>query len=162
MNISFWSIGHKSNDTFEKLVQKYGQLCQRYRNTDLEIIDNARLSHGNDPRTQKKAEAELVLKKIDKGIKGSYRLVLLDEKGKQKTSREFASFLQSHENYFGQSRLIFLSGGPYGFDPQLYDLAQSKLSLSKMTFPHHLIRVLFMEQLYRAFTIIANEKYHND
>ncbi len=162
MSISFWSIGHKSNDVYSELVQKYFQLCQRYRNIDLQLLENNRLAHGNDPQKQKKAEAQLALQKLEKKINGPYRLFLLDEKGKQKTSREFASFLQSHENYYGQSHLIFLSGGPYGFDQSLYDLASGRLSLSKMTFPHHMVRVVFLEQLYRAFTIIANEKYHND
>lgn len=162
MRISFWSIGHKNNDAYEKLVQKYLKLSQRYRKIQLDIIDNSRLSLGKDVKQQKKAEADLVFKKLGKNHTGAYRLILLDEKGKQKSSREFASFLQAHDNYFGQSHLIFLSGGPYGFDDSLYEKAESRLGLSKMTFPHHLVRVLFMEQIYRAFTIIANEKYHND
>jgi 23S rRNA (pseudouridine1915-N3)-methyltransferase len=88
-------------------------------------------------------------------------LILLDEKGGEYSSVEFASFLQKRMNS-GVKNLVFVVGGAFGFSEKMYERANSKLSLSKMTFSHQLIRLIFAEQLYRAFTILRNEKYHNE
>ena len=99
-------------------------------------------------------------KKLLKGIAPGDELVLLDEKGKQFNSVEFASFLQKKFNA-GLKKMIFCIGGAYGFSEEVYMRSNSKISLSEMTFSHQMVRLIFLEQLYRAFTIIKGEPYHN-
>jgi 23S rRNA (pseudouridine1915-N3)-methyltransferase len=102
-------------------------------------------------------EGEQLLKKI----RGDDYIVLLDEKGSNYTSGGFAGFLQQRMNS-GIKTLTFVTGGAFGFSGEVYNAAHAKLSLSKMTFPHQLVRIIFMEQLYRALTILRNEPYHNE
>src|SRR5574344_2156394 len=106
---------------------------------------------------QKKAEGEKILPLID----STDSLVLLDEQGLGFTSRKFANFIEKQQ-IASVKNLIFLIGGPYGFSEEVYKRANNKISLSEMTFSHQIIRLLFAEQLYRAFTIINNESYHHD
>ena len=105
---------------------------------------------------QKKKEAEIILKNINSGD----QVILLDEQGKEFTSVQFSAFLE--KKMIGSiQHLVFIIGGPYGFDETVYQRADSKLSLSKMTFSHQMIRLFFLEQLYRAYTILKNEPYHH-
>ena len=104
---------------------------------------------------QKDKEGKLFLSKFQ----SNDFVVLLDEKGKSFTSVEYADFFQKRMN--ASQDLIFLIGGPFGFSKEIYDRANEKISLSKMTFSHQMVRLFFVEQLYRAFTIIKGEKYHN-
>ena len=106
---------------------------------------------------QKKLESDLIFSRLKRGDK----VVLLDEKGKSFTSVEFSKYLQKKMNS-GIKRLVFLVGGPYGFDKSIYDKYQDKLSLSKMTFSHQMVRLFFCEQLYRGMTILKNEPYHHE
>ena len=106
---------------------------------------------------QKEKEGELILAKTQ----NSDVLILLDENGKQMDSVAFSSYLQKHMNS-GIKTLIFVIGGPYGFSDDVYSRANGKLGLSKMTFSHQMVRILFLEQLYRSFTIIRNQPYHNN
>ena len=108
------------------------------------------------PAELKKKEAQLVLDRLQT----SDKLYLLDERGKMYTSEAFAEQLQTELNHTS-GRLIFLVGGAFGFDDRLYERANRKLSLSKMTFSHQMVRVFFLEQLYRAMSILRNEPYHN-
>ena len=94
-------------------------------------------------------------------IKTSDKVILLDEKGKEYRSINFAKYLQKQMNS-GIKRLVFVIGGPYGFSSELYDKSSEKISLSKMTFSHQMIRPFFIEQLYRAMTILKNEPYHHE
>jgi len=104
----------------------------------------------------KKKESESILKRAsEKDI-----LILLDEKGKDLSSVEFAKMLTHHQN-ISTKNLVFVIGGAYGFSEKVYTRANMKMALSKMTFPHQLVRVIFLEQLYRAFTILKGEKYHH-
>jgi 23S rRNA (pseudouridine1915-N3)-methyltransferase len=105
----------------------------------------------------KEKEAELIYKQI----KHTDYVILLDEKGKQLTSIEFAEFI-SKQQLESVKTLVFIVGGPFGFSKSIYNRANYLLSLSKMTFSHQMIRLLFIEQLYRAFTIIKGEKYHHE
>ena len=105
---------------------------------------------------QKEKEAELILKALQPG---DY-LVLLDEGGREFRSVEFAAFMEQKMNTIPK-RLIFLVGGPYGFSPKVYEAAREKISLSRMTFSHQMVRLLFVEQLYRAMTIIHGTPYHH-
>ena len=100
-------------------------------------------------------------KRILKEIQTNQELILLDERGKNFTSVEFASFLTNHFNY-NQRDIIFLIGGPYGFSDKVYERANAKMSLSKMTFSHQMVRMIFLEQLYRAATIMKGEPYHHE
>ncbi len=114
-------------------------------------------SKAGDQSKMKEKEGEAILKKINPG---DY-LILLDDKGKEFSSTQFASYL---EGLFNQSlkNIVFVVGGAYGFSEAVYKRANAKLSLSKMTFSHQIIRVIFYEQLYRAFTIINKEPYHHE
>jgi 23S rRNA (pseudouridine1915-N3)-methyltransferase len=109
------------------------------------------------PEQQKEAEADIILKHLNK----SDRIVLLDEKGKTKSSTEFADFLNQQMNS-GIKNLFFVVGGPFGFSERVYSKAHLMISLSKMTFSHQLVRLVFVEQLYRALTILKNEPYHHE
>ena len=106
---------------------------------------------------QKTTEGELILKTLST----SDYVVLLDEHGKELRSIEFAKWIEQKQNT-GIRHVVFIIGGPYGFAKEVYDKANEKLSLSKMTFSHQMIRLLFTEQIYRAFTIIRGEQYHHE
>ena len=105
---------------------------------------------------QKKAESFLLLSQLQPGD----QVVLLDERGKSHTSVEFSEILEK-QMASGVKRLVFVVGGPYGFSQDVYDRADSMLSLSPMTFSHQMVRLIFLEQLYRAFTILKGEPYHH-
>ena len=105
---------------------------------------------------QKKAEGDLILSQLNPGDD----LILLDEKGKTFTSVMFSQWIEKQMNA-GSKRIIFVVGGPYGFSKEVYDKCKFKISLSEMTFSHQMIRLIFVEQLYRAFTIIKGEPYHH-
>lgn len=100
-------------------------------------------------------------KRILKEIQPNHELILLDERGKNFSSLEFSEFLTTHFNY-NQRDIIFLIGGPYGFSEKVYERANSKISLSKMTFSHQMVRMIFLEQLYRVATILKGEPYHHE
>ena len=104
----------------------------------------------------RKKESESLLKRVEE----KDFLILLDEKGKESTSLQFAELFKHHQNISTKS-LVFVIGGAYGFSEEVYKRANAKIALSKMTFPHQLVRVLFLEQVYRAFTILKGEKYHH-
>jgi 23S rRNA (pseudouridine1915-N3)-methyltransferase len=106
---------------------------------------------------QKLEEAKLILSELS----GEDQLVLLDEKGKEFSSVDFSRFISQKQNA-SVKRLVFLIGGPFGFDESLYKRASFKLSLSQMTFSHQMVRLFFLEQLYRAYTILKGEKYHHN
>lgn len=105
----------------------------------------------------KKREGEELLKQVD----ASSILILLDEKGKEYTSTDFSKFMQKQMNS-GVKTIVFLVGGPFGFSENVYKRANNKLALSQMTFSHQMVRLFFVEQLYRAFTIIKGESYHHE
>lgn len=134
---------------FEKRLEHYVS----YKSEVIPSLKNAR----NMPVARQKQEEFLLMKKY---FAQSDCVILLDEHGKEYGSVEFASFLQAKMNA-GVRNLMFVAGGPFGFAPEAYEAAQGKISLSKMTFSHQMIRLLFTEQLYRAFTILKGEPYHN-
>ncbi len=137
-------------------IQLYTERISRYLNFQVKEVTQKK---GNVADTQviKRQEASLLLQQIEPTDK----VVLLDERGNQYTSPEFASFIQGQMNS-GCKRLVFIIGGAYGFDESVINRAQYKISLSKMTFSHQIVRTIFLEQLYRAFTIINNEPYHHE
>ena len=156
MKITLYVIGKTDNAHIETLSQLYIQRLKHYINFTLEVIPDIKNVKNLSESQQKTTEAEALLKKIHT----SDFVCILDEKGKTFTSEGFAAFLQKKMNS-GLKNLVFVIGGPYGFSDAIYKRANSKISLSSMTFSHQMVRPFFMEQLYRGYTILKNEPYHH-
>lgn len=139
-----------------QLIDDYVNRLKFYISFTLEVIPDIKNAKNLSEDNQKKLEADEILKRINPGDE----LILLDENGKSFTSEGFSELLQKKMNS-GLKNLIFVIGGPYGFSDAVYARATSKISLSKMTFSHQMIRLFFVEQIYRAFTILRNEPYHH-
>lgn len=157
MKIVFLTVGKTEDAYLKEGIDKYVKRLKHY--TKLEIIEINELKNTKalTPEQQKTKEAELILKKLSP----LDYVVLLDEKGAELSSKQFAAYLDK-KAISSTSTLFFIVGGPYGFDASVYARANDKLSLSRMTFSHQMIRLLFVEQLYRAFTIIKGEPYHHE
>lgn len=156
MTIKLIAIGKTDNNNLQTLIADYQKRLGHYIRFEFEIIpDLKKVKHLSESQ-QKDKEGELILSKTQK----SDVLILLDENGKQMDSVAFANYLQKHLNS-GIKNLIFVIGGPYGFSEAVYQRANGKLGLSKMTFSHQMVRLFFIEQLYRGFTILKNESYHH-
>lgn len=144
MKISLITVGKTQTKELQDSVLDYTKRISRY--TQFEFVDTTD-------------------EKLVKTLEKQDRIFLLDEKGKEYTSMEFSGFVEKQMNA-GVKNVAFVVGGPFGFSEEVRALAQSRsgasIALSKMTFPHDLVRVIFLEQLYRAFTIIKNEKYHHE
>ena len=156
MTIKLVCIGKTDKKELETLIKIYSDRLQHYIKYEFEIIPDLKKTKNLDENQQKTKEGELILS----GLQNSDFVVLLDENGKQYNSASFSEYIQKRMNT-GLKRLIFVIGGPYGFSDAVYSRANSKISLSKMTFSHQMVRLFFTEQLYRAFTILKNEPYHH-
>lgn len=156
MNIKLIAIGKTDNSALQQLIADYEKRLSHYVNFQMQIILDVKNSKSLSEEQQKAKEGELILKNIE----NSHHLILLDERGKEYTSVGFSEFLQKQMNT-GTKQLVFVIGGPYGFSEEVYQRANGKLSLSKLTFSHQMIRLFFVEQVYRAFTILKNEPYHH-
>ena len=157
MKIQLIVIG-KTNQPFVK--QGLDVFCSRlehYFPFELEIIPDIKNTKKLSVEQQKAKEGECIFQSLQHG---DY-IVLLDEHGKEFTSVQFAEFIEK-KSHTGLKRLVFVIGGAYGFSPAVYETAHEKVALSKMTFPHQLVRLIFLEQLYRAMTILNNEPYHHN
>lgn len=155
MKLSLWTIGKAHDATVREGVIEFTTRVTRYFQIEWKIFP---VPKHNSPEKLKKAEAELILNALEPD---DY-LVLLDEKGKSFTSIELANFIQQRANDSGKAnRLIFLIGGAYGVDQSVFQRAKTIWSLSALTFPHQLVRLILVEQIYRACTILRNEKYHH-
>lgn len=141
----------------EALVTMYTKRLNHYVRFAITTIADVRNTKKLSEAEQKRLEGEAILKLIT----DSDHLMLLDEHGAEYRSIEFADMLQ-RRMLSGTKRLVFVIGGPYGFSDAVYQRSNSKLSLSKMTFSHQIVRAIFTEQLYRAFTILKNEPYHHE
>lgn len=156
MTIKLLAIGKTDNKQLQSLIDDYTKRLGHYVKFNLEIIpDLKKVKHLSETQ-QKQKEGELILSKISP----TDVLILLDENGKQLDSVAFSNYLQKHMNS-GIKQLVLVIGGPYGFSDAVYQKAQGKLSLSKMTFSHQMVRLFMIEQLYRGFTILKNEPYHH-
>ena len=155
MKIKLLAIGKTDETYLNTGIEKYSQRLKHYIPFEFQIIPDVKMGSKINIEKQKEEEGAAILKKISI----SDYVFLLDEKGKQHTSEDFASLLQKRMNS-GQD-MVFVIGGPFGFSEELYQRANEKLSLSKMTFSHQMVRLFFTEQLYRAFTILKGEKYHH-
>ena len=157
MKIKLLVIGKTDDKNLEQLIEKYQQRLNHYINFEIEIIPDIKNVKNLSQLQQKEKEGELILSKL----KNTDQLVLLDEKGKEFRSLNFASYLQKKMNS-GIKQLVLVVGGPYGFSESVYKKSTGKVSLSKMTFSHQMIRLFIVEQLYRGFTILKNEPYHHE
>ena len=156
MNIKLIAVGKTDNPALQQLISTYEKRLSYYINFELQLLPDIKNNKSLSEEQQKIKEGELILSYIEP----SHHLILLDERGKEYTSIAFADELQKKMNS-GIKQLTFVIGGPYGFSQAVYQRANSKLSLSKLTFSHQMIRLFFVEQLYRAFTILRNEPYHH-
>jgi 23S rRNA (pseudouridine1915-N3)-methyltransferase len=156
MNIKLIAIGKTDNKSLQTLIDEYSKRLSFYIKFDLEIIPDIKNVKNLSENQQKEKEGELILAKITP----TDQMILLDENGSTFSSMKFADYLQKKMNS-GVKTLVFVIGGPYGFSEEVYKKAQGKVSLSEMTFSHQMVRLFFIEQLYRGFTILRNEPYHH-
>ena len=156
MKIEFWVIGKTSFAYLTEGMQLYEKRITRYLPFDSLVITDIKNAKNLSQEELKKKEGQLILKKIEKND----LLILLDEKGKTFTSIQFSKWLEQQLQYSAR-RMIFVVGGAYGFSDEVYARSNGKISLSNMTFSHQMIRLFFLEQLYRALTIMKNEPYHH-
>jgi 23S rRNA (pseudouridine1915-N3)-methyltransferase len=157
MNIELIVVGKTDMKEVEALVAMYTKRLNHYVKFAITTLADVRNTKNLSAAEQKRMEGEAILRLIT----DSDHLMLLDEHGLELRSIEFADLLQKRMSA-GTKRLVFVIGGPYGFSDAVYQRANSKLSLSKMTFSHQIVRAIFTEQLYRAFTILKNEPYHHE
>jgi 23S rRNA (pseudouridine1915-N3)-methyltransferase len=156
MNIKLIAIGKTDQKNLQLLIEEYQKRLSFYIKFDLEIIPDIKNVKNLTESQQKEKEGELILAKITP----TDQLILLDENGKSFSSVDFSQELQKKMNA-GIKTLVFVIGGPYGFSEDVYSKAAGKISLSLMTFSHQMVRLFFIEQLYRGFTILRNEPYHH-
>lgn len=157
MNCELIVVGKTDMKEVEALVAMYAKRLNHYVRFAITTIADIRNTKKLSEAEQKRLEGEAILRLVNE----SDHVTLLDEHGAELRSIEFAELVQRRMSS-GVKRLVFVIGGPYGFSEALYQRANSKLSLSKMTFSHQIVRAIFAEQLYRAFTILKNEPYHHE
>lgn len=156
MKITLLCIGKTDEAYLSSGIEVYIKRLKHYIDFQIQIIPDIKNRKHLSEAQQKEKEAKLILK----NVQSNDLLILLDEQGKHYTSVEFASFIENRMlNHTGN--IVFLIGGPYGFDTSVYARGQQLLALSKMTFSHQMVRLFFTEQLYRAMTIIKHEPYHH-
>ena len=156
MKIKVLVLGKTDAKALKELIQKYESRLRHYIPFSMEIIPDLKHTKNLSISLQKENEGQLILNKINT----SDRLFLLDEKGNDYDSIEFSMFLQKQMNS-GLKQMVLAIGGPYGFSEAIYKSAHGKISFSKMTFSHQMIRLFVVEQLYRGMSILKNEPYHH-
>lgn len=157
MKILLLVIGKTDEPYIETGLTKYISRIVHYAPFEVKVIADIKNRKALSEEQQKKAEGSLILAQLtDNDV-----IILLDENGKQFTSRQFSQCLE-RKMANSARRIVFVIGGPYGFSDEVYAKADEKISLSPMTFSHQMVRLIFLEQLYRAFTIIKGESYHHD
>lgn len=156
MKIKLLCAGKTTDPYIQEGIEKFEKRLKHYVPFELIEIPEVK-GAGKSAEKLKAEEAKLFLSKIDK----TDFIILLDEKGKQYSSTEFAELMQNRMNRSIQT-MVFIVGGPFGFSEELYEAANEKISLSKMTFSHQMVRLFFVEQLYRGFSILRGEKYHHE
>lgn len=149
-------VGKTVNKHFIAGINDYVERTNHYMRFNITVIPELKNTKALTEEQQKEREGDLILQKLQ----SSDTVVLLDEHGKELRSIEFADWLQRKQNT--TRRLVFIIGGPYGFSKAVYERANERLSLSKMTFSHQMVRLIFCEQIYRACTIIRGEPYHHE
>lgn len=157
MEIQLLVIGKSSSPLLKEATDVYLGRLKRYVPFSIKIVPDVKNTKSMTESKQKEAEGRVLLG----ALQPSDFVVLLDEHGREYTSMAFAEYL-SVKMASGLKRLVFVVGGPYGFSPDVYDRADGKISLSKMTFSHEMVRLFFTEQVYRAMTILRHEPYHHE
>ena len=157
MDITLLTVGKTTTDYIQTGINEYCKRLKRYVPFSIKYLPDIKNSRKLTESQQKDEEGKLILAELS----ASDHAVLLDERGEMLTSRGFSEFIQKGM-LSGKKRMVFIVGGPYGFSPEVYARANSKLSFSKMTFSHEMIRLFFTEQVYRAMTILKGEPYHHD
>lgn len=156
MKIELLVIGKTDKDYLQKGIAVYIDRLKHYTPFELKVIPDIKNTKNLSEEQQKQREGELILKQLQP----SDDLILLDENGKQYSSVQFAGNIEK-KLISGTKKVVYVIGGPYGFSTDVYQRANQKMSLSPMTFSHQMVRLIFTEQLYRAFTIIKGEPYHH-
>ena len=156
MKVKFIVIGKTDQQYLQEGIKEFHQRIIHYVPFDYQVLNDIKNNRNLTEEQQKEKEGEALLQKIQPGDE----LILLDVAGQEFDSVEFARFLE-RKMISGTRNLAFMVGGPYGFSPAVYKMATARISLSKMTFSHQLVRLVFSEQLYRALTIIKGEPYHH-
>lgn len=157
MKITLLVIGKTDSTYLVEGINEYAKRMKHYINFEIEVIPDIKKNRNLGIENQKKTEGDQILSKLMPGKE----LHLFDENGVNYSSREFAGFLEK-KMVGGLKELVLVIGGPYGFSEEVFGKAVSAISLSKMTFSHQMARLLCLEQLYRAFTILKGEPYHHD
>lgn len=157
MKTTFLVIGKTTDRNLIALIDDYARRIGHYQPFEVEVIPELKNTKALSPEQQKQREAELLKRSLRPGD----HIVLLDEGGREFRSIEFADYLRQRQA-MGARRMVFIVGGPYGFAPEVYALAAEKISLSRMTFSHQMVRLFFVEQFYRAMTILKGEPYHHE
>ncbi len=157
MRINLIVVGKTDSKEIERLTNDYVKRLGHYLPFDLTILPDVKRSSKTNEGKQKEDEGEQLLKQLSPRDK----LFLFDERGKEFSSVGFADFIQD-KMIAGEHRLVFVIGGPYGFSEAVYQRANGKISLSKMTFSHQMVRLFAVEQIYRAMTILRGEPYHHE
>ena len=157
MDIELMTVGKTTSKVISQGIEEYVKRLRRYIPYSINMLPDVKNAGKLKPVLQKESEGEMILSKLSM----SDYVVLLDERGKEYTSVEFASFIE-RQMVAGRKRVVFIVGGPYGFSDAVYERADTEVSLSKMTFNHEMVRLFFVEQIYRAMTIMRNEPYHHE
>lgn len=156
MKIKLIMIGKTTGDLYIDAIDDYTNRIKHYNNFSIHVMPGLKNTKKLSQEQQKQAEGELILKELT----AQDTVILLDERGKEYRSMEFAKWLENKQ--LTAQNIVFVIGGPYGFSDSIYKRANEKISLSKMTFSHQMVRLIFVEQLYRACTIIKGESYHHE
>lgn len=156
MKITLLVVGKTTDSHIEALLQEYQRRLGHYISFSFNVIPELKNTKSLTAEQQKYQEGELILR----AVAANADLILLDERGKEYRSIEFAEYLQ--KKMLSGRDVVFVVGGPYGFSEAVYQRANGKISLSKMTFSHQMVRLFFVEQIYRAMTILRGEPYHHE
>ena len=157
MKTTLLVVGRTVEQHYITAINDYIQRTKRFITFDMEVIPELKNTKNISMELQKEKEGELICKAFQPGDV----IVLLDEHGKEMRSLEFAEWMKRKMNTVNK-RLVFVIGGPYGFSQKVYDVAHEKISMSKMTFSHQMIRLIFVEQIYRAMTILNGGPYYHE
>lgn len=157
MNITLLTLGKTRISFVQQGMREYASRLERYTPFDIIELPDIKTAKSMTFEKQKDLEGESILAKLSP----SDFVILLDERGREFSSLEFASYIEKLQ-VSGRKRVVFVVGGPYGFSASVYNRADAKISLSRMTFNHEMVRMFFVEQVYRAMTILRNEPYHHE
>ena len=157
MKINLILVGKTTSKEFQSIIDDYSERVTHYTPFEVTVIPELKNTKALSQEQQKTLEGDAILRQLQ----DSDYVVLLDEHGKELRSVEFATWMGKKQQTVSR-RLVFIIGGPYGFSTAVYERANEKLSLSRMTFSHQMVRMIFIEQLYRAFTILKGEHYHHE